>query len=301
MATPYYRHSWDPILIHLTDDTGIRYYGLAYIVSFAVVAVLLRLYWSRGRSPVPPAVQSELWIGLVLGTLLGARIGYYLFYQPAELLRNPFVLLGGRGMSSHGGFTGVTLALWWVAWKHRLPFATLADLAVTFEPPAFSMGRIANFINGELVGKPTTVPWAVIFPGHTEPRHPSQLYEAVLEGFLLMAYTQWRLWRTPVVKQSPGRLAGEWCIGYALLRVVVEQFREPDPGVAPVLGMNRGAWISLGFALAGTTVIWFARRKASGTRNLAAEDGRCAQAPGLLRHPFTTLDGRASVESKTHK
>lgn len=296
MESPYHVHNWDPILFHITEDAGIRYYGLAYIVSFVIAGILLRLYWQRGRSPVPPELQPELMVGLVLGTLLGARLGLYLFYHPAELFRNPLVLFGGRGMSSHGGFIGVTLALLWMARKHRLSFSSLADITVSFEPIAFSMGRVANYINAEMVGKPTTVPWAVMFPGYAEPRHPSQLYEAVLEGLVLVIYTQWRIWGTSVLKRSPGRLAGEWCIGYAVLRVFVEQFREPDVGIAPVLGLNRGAWISIAFAVGGTLVLLFSRQR-------EAREKQAARAPQPILHPnslpfpaFTALDSQAARE-----
>jgi phosphatidylglycerol:prolipoprotein diacylglycerol transferase len=120
-------------------------------------------------------------------------------------------------------------------------------------PVGLFCGRIANFINGELWGKPATVPWAVIFErtdGGVMPRHPSQLYEAALEGLVLLAYTQWRFWKSDVAQRQPGRLAGEFLVGYALMRAVCEVFREPDEGVSLILGLSRGTFYS-GFLIAG--------------------------------------------------
>lgn len=274
----YYQHDIDPFLIRFPDDwfiEGIKYYGLAYALAFLIAGVLLHVYWKHQRSPLNPEGQSDLLLFAILGTLIGGRVGYFLFYSPDTLLREPLALfrVWDGGMASHGGFIGVVLGTWWAARKHRLPFLTAGDLVATLAPPGLLLGRIANFINAELWGHPTTVPWAVQFPlhdaagnitGYTEPRHPSQLYEAALEGLLLLAYTQWRLWRTPVVREEPGRLGGEFLLGYAIVRIIGEQFREPDPGIPAPLGLNRGAWLSLGLAVAGLWLIVRARRRKAG-------------------------------------
>jgi phosphatidylglycerol:prolipoprotein diacylglycerol transferase len=155
------------------------------------------------------------------------------------------------GMASHGGMIGVILATGWFARRNGIPMLHLWDLVATTAPAGLFFGRIANFINGELWGKPSTVPWAVIFPRSASPdqpdllvpRHPSQLYEAALEGVLLFAYMQWRFWRSDTARERPGRLAGEFLIVYALVRIAGEAFREPDATL--ILGMSRGTFYSI--------------------------------------------------------
>jgi len=272
MPPQYHVHEPDPFLIEFTEGVGIRYYGLAYILGFVIATGLLWLYWRRGRSPLHPAAQADLMLAGMLGTFIGGRLGYFLFYAPADLLDPLRVIrVWEGGMASHGGFIGVFIGLWWAAHKHRISLFTTGDIVVTLGPAGLLLGRIANYINGELWGKviESHVPWAVIFtssaPGQAidqiPPRHPSQLYEAATEGLLLLAYIQWRLWCTPVVAQRPGRLAGEFLLGYAIVRVFCEQFREHDAGIAPVLGLNRGAWLSLGLAVAGVWLIATAARR----------------------------------------
>lgn len=265
MEPAYYVHTPHPFLIRFTENFGIRYYGLAYVLGFVAAAVLLHFYWKRGRSPLSPTAQSEMLFWIILGTLLGGRLGSFLFYAPGELLRDPlaFFRVWDGGMASHGGFLGVVAGMWWAARKNKIPFLTAGDIVCTLAPPGLMLGRIANFLNGELWGKVTDVRWAVIFPTSDpgkpplliEPRHPSQLYEAALEGLVLLVFTQWRIWRTPVLARQPGRLAGEFLVGYAVARIICEQFREPDVGIAPVLGLNRGAWLSLGLLAAGVWLI----------------------------------------------
>jgi phosphatidylglycerol:prolipoprotein diacylglycerol transferase len=256
----------DPFLIHFTENFGIKYYGLAYALGFLCAGLLLYAYWKRGRSPLNPDGQYDLLFWAIVGTLVGGRLGYFLFYSPSTFFERPLDLfkVWDGGMASHGGMLGVLFGTWWAARRNKIPFLTAGDLMCTLAPPGLLFGRIANFINGELWGHPSNVPWAVEFPirdggqqiiGFTEPRHPSQLYEAALEGLLLLIYTQWRIWRTPVVKEQPGRLAGEFLLGYAIVRVICEQFREPDPGIGSPLGLNRGAWLSLAVAVAGIFLI----------------------------------------------
>ena len=162
-------------------------------------------------------------------------------------------------MASHGGMIGVTIAVFWFARSEEIPFLHLADLIASAAPAGLFFGRIANFINGELWGKPTRVPWAVIFPDSAEPgtpllpRHPSQLYEAALEGILLLCFMQWRFWKSNVVRDKPGRLSGEFLIAYAVVRAVGETFREPDAGL--ILGLSRGTFYSIFLLAAGTGLI----------------------------------------------
>jgi phosphatidylglycerol:prolipoprotein diacylglycerol transferase len=206
----------------------------------------------------------------IIGVLAGGRVGYMLLYDLEAFLKNPLLVVrvDQGGMASHGGFVGVLLALVWFAWKHKCSFLKLGDVIVTLAPLGLCFGRIANFINGELWGRVTTVSWAVIFPNSPtvynaalhlftpEPRHPSQLYAAVLEGALLFAYAQWRFWRT---RTPAGQLGGEFLIAYGIVRIFGELFREPD--AALIMGLNRGQFYSIFMILAGAAIIRIARRK----------------------------------------
>jgi phosphatidylglycerol:prolipoprotein diacylglycerol transferase len=165
-------------------------------------------------------------------------------------------------MASHGGFVGVCLVLFWMVKKHKLAWRPLADILVTLAPPGLFLGRIANFINGELWGKISYVPWAVIFPksapegtplAEIAPRHPSQLYEALLEGLFLTLYTQWRFWRSDITREKPGHLAGEFLVLYAVVRAIGEIFREPDASL--LLGLSRGTFYSLFLFIGGMLLI----------------------------------------------
>ena len=259
-----------PFLIRFSDSFGIRYYGLAYALGFLIAALLLHLYWRAGRSPLNPKVQSDLMMAVVIGVMVGGRLGYFLLYSPMTLLREPLALLRvwDGGMSSHGGFAGVFLAMIWLVRKHKLAWRSTADILVTLAPPGLFLGRIANFINGELWGKVAYVPWAVIFPKSapdgtplTEipPRHPSQLYEALLEGLFLAIYTQLRFWRSPTVRERPGQLAGEFLILYAVVRAIAEVFREPDASL--FFGLSRGTFYSLFLIVGGLILLGISRRK----------------------------------------
>ena len=254
----YWTHNWDPFLIHFKGDFGIRYYGVSYLLGFVTGAWLLARYWRAGRSQLPAAKISDLMIALILGVMIGGRLGSFLLYYPEQLMRDPlsFFRVWEGGMASHGGMVGVAVALLWFSRSQRLPFLHLGDLIASIAPAGLLFGRIANFINGELWGKPSNVAWAVIFPKSPEPlvpRHPSQLYEAALEGLLLLVVMQWRFWRTDVVQKSPGRLTGEFFILYAIARAIGEVFREPDASL--ILGLSRGTFYSLFLIVAGVVLI----------------------------------------------
>ncbi|MBI5690587.1 MAG: prolipoprotein diacylglyceryl transferase [Verrucomicrobia bacterium] len=266
-------HDFDPFLIRFSENFGIRYYGIAYLLGFLAAAGLLVLYHRRGRSPLGFNAVTDLMTALVFGVLVGGRLGYFFLYQLDTFRADPLALfrVWEGGMASHGGFLGVVVALWWWSRRQQTSLLHAADLIVTTAPAGLFFGRIANFINGELVGKITTVSWAVIFP-HNEidrhlvrpfPRHPSQLYQAALEGAVLLAYLQWRFWRASPSSLRPGQLSGEFLIGYAVLRMVGEHFREPD---APLLfGLSRGTFYSFFLILAGAYLLIRARRQ-SGPR-----------------------------------
>lgn len=272
MPLAYWVHDLDPFLWRFSGNFGIRYYGLAYLAGFAAALGLLHLYFRRGRSPFGPAAISDLMTSLVVGVLLGGRLGYFVLYQPESVLRDPAMLLRvwEGGMASHGAFVGVILAMTWWARRQHTTLLQVGDIVVTAVPVGLLFGRIANFINGELVGRVTTVRWAVIFPqnefdrGIREalPRHPSQLYAALLEGALLLALMQWRLWRGTRVQEQRGRLSGEFLAAYAVVRMVGEQFREPDASL--LFGLSRGTFYSLFVLAAGVTLIARAARSPQG-------------------------------------
>ena len=268
----YWVDDLSPFLIRFSDSWGIRYYGLAYVFGFLIGGLLLSCYWRTGRSTLNPKIQSDLMIAVVIGVFVGGRLGYFLLYSPMTLLREPWAVLRvwEGGMSSHGGFIGVCLAMIWLVRKHQLAWRPVADILVTLAPPGLFLGRIANFINGELWGKVAYVPWAVIFPksapvgtpvAEIPPRHPSQIYEALLEGLFLAIYTQLRFWCSPITREKPGQLAGEFLVLYALVRAIGEIFREPDASL--FFGLSRGSFYSLFLAIGGLTLIGTSRRNSA--------------------------------------
>ncbi len=271
-APSHWVHDLNPFLIQFSENVGIRYYGLGYLLGFALGAWILYHAAKTERLRLPPIAVADLMTALVLGVVLGGRLGYFVLYDPSVFVRAPLEVLKvwHGGMASHGGFVGVAVAMAWFARRHRVPFWNLADAVVTATPPGLLLVRVANFIKGELWGKVSDVPWAVIFPASEPPgtplaaiapRHPSQLYQAGLEGLLLLVFTAWRFWRTPVTRLHPGRLTGEFLIGYALARTIGELFREPD--AALILGLSRGTFYSIFFVVAGLVIIALTRRSAA--------------------------------------
>lgn len=264
----YWVHDLSPFLIRFPDNPlgfeGIRYYGLAYLTAFLSAWMLLRLYDRRGMYRIDADGRASLMMAIIIGVLAGGRLGYMLLYDLQAFLENPLLVfrVDQGGMASHGGFVGVILALFWFTRKQKRDFLELGDVIATLTPLGLMLGRIANFINGELWGKVSTVPWAVLFPGSPavynpatasfmpEPRHPSQLYEAGLEGALLLVYLQWRFWRA---RPPRGQIGGEFLLGYGCLRIIGETFREPDAGL--ILGLSRGQFYSIFLILAGAVII----------------------------------------------
>ena len=268
-TSTHWVHDLSPFLLQFSETIGIRYYGLAYVLGFVGAAWLLRCYARAELSLVPAQKIGDLMFALILGVFLGGRIGYFILYQPEAVLADPLQLLRvwEGGMASHGGFVGVVVALAWFGRAQRIGFFHLSHLVGSVAPLGLLLGRIANFINGELWGRISTVPWAVIFPLSESPgtpvalipaRHPSQLYQAALEGAILLAFVQIRLWWSAGVLKAPGRLAGEFLVGYAILRSIGELFREPDAGL--LFGLNRGIFYSFFLVAAGAFIIARSRR-----------------------------------------
>jgi phosphatidylglycerol:prolipoprotein diacylglycerol transferase len=263
MQFAYWVHQPTPFLGPHWGNFGIRFYGLAYVLGFVAAGWLLVRYARRQRSQLPAQAVPDLMMAIVAGVMLGGRLGSFLFYHPQQLLDDPlsFFRVWEGGMASHGGFIGVAIALAWFARSRKISFLHLADLIASTAPVGLLLGRIANFLNGELWGTVSVVPWAVIFErtgGGNFPRHPSQLYEAALEGALMLAFMQWRFWRTQITAFR-GRLCGEFLIGYAVVRMFGEQFREPDASL--LFGLTRGTFYSVFLIIAGAGFVWLAQRQ----------------------------------------
>lgn len=233
--------------VHLFGfEFSLRWYAVAYILGLLigwriVVALVKRAQlWPHETAPMRPAQVEDLLTWVILGVVLGGRIGFVLFYEPAYYLAHPLQIpqVWHGGMSFHGGFLGVMLAALLYTRHHKIPLLQVADAMAVATPPGLMLGRIANFINGELWGLPSHVPWAVAFPGPEASdcgpgwvgvctRHPSQLYEAGMEGILLGSLLLYLAWRTGALK-APGRLLGVFLTGYGLARFTVEFFRQAD-------------------------------------------------------------------------
>lgn len=260
--TGYWIHNLDPKLLHLWGNLGISYYGLSYVLGFVFGVVLHRLMIRHKRSPFGREEEELLLYSLVIGVLGGARVGYCVLYALPELLSRPWFLfeVWNGGMSFHGGLIGVILACLWVASKTGVSFFQIGDLIAPIVPVGLFLGRIANFINGELWGKVSYVSWAIIFPRSDpgvpleliQPRHPSQLYEALLEGLVLFLFLQWRFWKTKSWR-FPGKLSGEFLFFYAWFRIFCEHFREPDASL--FFGISRGSFYSV-FILCLGVMFW---------------------------------------------
>lgn len=262
-ALNYWTHDLSPFLVQFPDawpwplgGNGIRWYGLAYIAGFAIAYLLLLWYHRKKQSPYGAASVADLATYLILGVMIGGRLGFMLFYDFELWLHEPLSIfqIWRGGMSSHGGMIGVTIAAILFARQRQQSAWQIGDLIVTITPPGLMFGRLANFMNGELWGNPTTVPWAVIFPeADGLPRHPSQLYQAATEGLLLFCYLQLRFWGKLGPRPLPGQLIGEFLIAYSMVRIGCEFFREPDASL--ILGLSRGQFYSIGTLIAGVSVI----------------------------------------------
>jgi len=252
----------DPVLIAI-GPFAIRWYALAYILGIVLGWRLVRRLVLRPGWRVTPEAVDDLVFYVTLGVILGGRLGYVLFYQPGPYLDRPLELLAvwRGGMSFHGGLIGVLVATFLFARKRKLAFFELTDALAVVTPIGLCLGRIANFINAELWGRVTQVPWGVIFPtAGPEPRHPSQLYEAGLEGVVLFAVMLWAARGVHPPSES-GRLSGIFLVGYALARIAVEFFREPDVQIGYLAGgITMGQLLSLPMLAFGLFLIARARR-----------------------------------------
>ncbi|MBL4906655.1 MAG: prolipoprotein diacylglyceryl transferase [Sneathiella sp.] len=247
----------DPVIVQL-GPFAIRWYALAYISGLVIGWRIMIRFAKMPGSFISPQQADDFLVWATLGIILGGRLGYTLFYKPLYYLSNPleiFMVWQG-GMSFHGGFLGVVFAAYFFARKRGIPTLALADMLAVVAPIGLFFGRIANFINGELYGRVTDVSWAVIFPtGGPLPRHPSQLYEAALEGLVLFLVVYGL--RKSNLSQKPGLLTGTFLVGYAAARGFVEMFRQPDAHLGFLIGgMTMGQLLSIPMIVIGLYLIF---------------------------------------------
>ena len=247
----------DPVAIQI-GPLAIRWYALAYIAGLSLGWWLAQRLVRRPGWQLRPEALDDLLVWVAVGVVVGGRLGYVLFYNLPYYLSHPIeiVFVWRGGMSFHGGLIGVILAAWLYARRRGVSFLEITDVLAAVAPLGLFFGRLANFINGELWGRPTDVPWAIIFP-HVgpEPRHPSQLYHAALEGLVLFIVLQILAWR-PRDPADAGRLAGLFLLGYGLARSVVELFREPDPQIGYLWGIwTMGQLLSLPLIAVGLALL----------------------------------------------
>jgi phosphatidylglycerol:prolipoprotein diacylglycerol transferase len=251
----------DPVLVSL-GPFAVRWYALAYIAGLVIGWRLMRRMGTAPDYGVDAEHVDDFLVWATLGVILGGRIGYVLFYNLPVYLDRPlhiFYVWQG-GMSFHGGFAGVVLAGLLYCRKRGIKPLVLGDLCARVAPVGLFFGRIANFINGELYGRVTDVPWGMVFPrGGPEPRHPSQLYEAALEGVVLFIVIN-LLARVPALRAKRGFLTGVFVAGYAVSRMLVELVRQPDAQLGLLsLGSTMGQWLSVPMLLVGLYMVIRAR------------------------------------------
>ena len=270
----------DPVLIHL-GPLAIRWYALAYIAGlllgwrYAVGLLKNGALWTRRPAPFTPDQMDDLILWVFVGIIVGGRLGHVIFYTPSMITQD---FLGvfrtwEGGMSFHGGVIGVSVAMIAFAWRNKLDLLRVADVIVAAYPIGHFLGRIANFINGELWGRVTDVSWGVVFcnaqiqktfgycPAGALPRHPSQLYEAAFEGLALFLILRWATHGAKLGNRG-GVIAGIFLLFYGLFRIVIETVREPDSGMPNFpYGLTMGMILSIPMLLGGLLLIWRGMRE----------------------------------------
>jgi len=250
----------DPVIVQL-GPFALRWYGVMYLFGFLIAYLLIRHLADKRQLPLNRDGQSDLLFYGVLGVILGGRLGYVLFYNAGYYLQHPLQIFSvwEGGMSFHGGLLGVVVAAVLFSWRRKLPVLLLGDILVTASALGLGLGRIGNFINGELWGRVTTVPWGMVFPAAgPEPRHPSQLYEALLEGLVVFVILWWLHRR----KAPHGVPFFSFFLLYGCFRFVIEFFRQPDAHLGFLwAGATMGQMLCLPMILVGVVGILVCRRR----------------------------------------
>ena len=264
----------DPIALDL-GFFQLRWYSLGYLAGIIVGWWYLLKLIDRPGAPMARRHADDMVFYATLGILLGGRLGYVLFYRPGFYLENPaeIVQLWDGGMSFHGGVIGTTLGILWMARKHGLNWLRVHDYVACCAPFGLFFVRLANFVNAELWGRPTNLPWAIVFPNGGEvPRHPSQLYEAVLEGPVLFLILWYLFWKTDA-RYQPGKLVGTFILVYGLARFAVEFVRQPDAGLENLSwGLSMGQTLSTPMILGGIYLIATAKGRRQRVEAIAGQE-----------------------------
>ena len=253
----------DPIALQI-GPVAIHWYGLMYLIGFALVWLLGRWRINRGYTDLSLRDLEDIIFYCVLGVVAGGRLGYALFYKPSEYLAHPLEIfyLWQGGMSFHGGLVGVIVVLLIFARKRNKPLLEIGDFVAPLIPLGLAAGRLGNFINGELWGRPTTLPWGMVFPQSQDgiARHPSQLYEMGLEGFALFAV----VWLFARKKRPMGQVSAVFLMGYGTFRFLAEFTREPDYYLGLLAGgLSMGQLLSLPMVLAGAIIFAWSAKKSN--------------------------------------
>lgn len=256
----------------------LRYYSLAYLIGVIFAYWHVSVMLKQPGAPMAQVHADDLFFYCTLGVIIGGRLGYAAFYTGGEtgipsaftdfsgdgLVSWRLLRLWDGGMAFHGGLMGVTAAMLWVSWKNKLNFLRVADYVAVPVPLGMLLGRLANFINGELWGRASDVPWAMVFPAaDLQARHPSQLYQAGLEGLLLLIVMMLLFWKTRA-RYRPGLLVGVFTVGIGAARFINEFFREPDAQLADFAvrtGLSMGQWLTIPLILAGLIVVAYALKR----------------------------------------
>lgn len=248
-----------PEIFHI-GPLSIRWYSLSYIIGILIG------WWGfkkLHKEQIEKEILDKMLSYIILGIIIGGRLGYVIFYDLYHSLLDPIsiIKIWQGGMSFHGGALGLTIALSIFCKKYNISTISTLDIASCFAPIGICLGRIANFINGELWGRITDVPWAIIFPlADSYPRHPSQLYEAIFEGLMLFAIMMFTLFKT-TAKNHPGLMLGIMLIWYSCVRIIIEFFREPDMQIGYlILGTTLGQILSIPTLIAGIVLIIYSQR-----------------------------------------
>jgi phosphatidylglycerol:prolipoprotein diacylglycerol transferase len=260
----------DPVALQI-GPVAIKWYGLAYVAGLLLGWLYIKRLaadtglWREERRPLKVDHIDDLFLWVALGVVIGGRLGHVLLYEPGVYLSQPLEILKiwRGGMAFHGGMIGTILAMWLFARHYQVPALSVMDAVSAAVPIGLFFGRIANFINAEVIGRPSSVPWAMVMPGAgPEPRHPSQLYEATLEGLVLFLVLAWLIYRRDALK-TPGVIGASFLIGYGLFRMVCEIFKADEyPGMLSKVFLTAGMAYSIPMVIAGLIGLRWARRRA---------------------------------------